>query len=90
MHNAKLRKALLAAAENVNFSDSQDTRVMFDALVNLELLSRTAVEEHLIETALRPEWRAMKATASTVYHKGNHVADGRTLAETAVACQIDR
>ena len=62
---------------------------MFDALVNLELISRTAVEDHLIETTLRPEWRATKATASTVYHLGNHAAAGRTLAETAVACQID-
>ena len=41
---------------------------MFDALVNLELILRTAAEDHLIETTLRPEWRATKATASTVYH----------------------
>ncbi|MDP7390757.1 MAG: hypothetical protein QGH07_02745 [Alphaproteobacteria bacterium] len=68
MHNAKLLKALLAAAEIVNSSDSQDTRAMFDALVNLELISRTAVEDHLIETTLRPEWRATKAAASTVYY----------------------
>ncbi|MEC7538370.1 MAG: hypothetical protein VYB59_13915 [Pseudomonadota bacterium] len=67
MHDAKPRKALLAAAEIVNSSDSQDTRAMFDALVNLELISRTAVEDHLIETMLKPEWRATKATASTVY-----------------------
>ena len=58
MHDAKLRKALLAAAEIVNSSDSQDTRAMFDALVNLELISRSAVEDHLIETTLRPGWRA--------------------------------
>ena len=58
MHDAKLRKALLAAAEIVNSSDSQDTRAMFDALVNLELISRTAAEDHLIETTLRPGWRA--------------------------------
>ena len=68
MHDAKLRKALLAAAEIVNSSDSQDTRAMIDALVNLELISQTAVEDHLIETTLRPEWRATKAAASTVYH----------------------
>ena len=68
MHDAKLRKALLAAAEIVYSSDSQDTRAMFDALVNLELISRTAIEDHLIETTLRPEWRSTKATASTVYH----------------------
>ncbi|MEC8137804.1 MAG: hypothetical protein VX107_16780 [Pseudomonadota bacterium] len=37
MHNAKLLKALLAAAEIVNSSDSQDTRAMFDALLDLEL-----------------------------------------------------
>ena len=54
MHDAKLRKALLATAEIVNSSDSQDTRAMFDALVNLELISQTAVEDHLIETTLRP------------------------------------
>ena len=68
MHDAELRKALLAAAEIVNSSDSQDTRAMFDALVNLELISRTAVEDHLIETTLRPEWRATKGTAGTIYH----------------------
>ena len=68
MHDAKLRKALLAAAEIVNSSDSQDTRAMFDALVNLNIISRTTVEDHLIETTLRPEWRATKAMASTVYH----------------------
>ena len=68
MHDAKQRKALLAAAEIVNSADSQDQRAMFDALVNLELISRTAVEGHLIETTLRPEWRATKAAASTVYH----------------------
>ena len=68
MHDAELRKALLAAAEIVNSSDSQDTRAMFVASVNLELISQTAVEDHLIETTLRPEWRATKATASTVYH----------------------
>ena len=68
MHDAKLRKALLAAAEIVNSSDSQDQRAMFDALVNLELILRTAAEDNLTETTLRPEWRATKATASTVYH----------------------
>jgi len=67
-HDAKLRKALLAAAEIVNSSDSQDTRAMFDALVNPELILRTTVEDNLIETTLRPEWRATKVTASTVYH----------------------
>ena len=68
MYDSKLRKALLAAAEIVDSSDSQDTRAMFDALLNLELISRTAVEDHLIETSLRPEWRATTATASTGYH----------------------
>ena len=68
MYDSKLRKALLAAAEIVDSSDSQDTRAMFDALLNLELISRTAVEDHLIETSLRPEWRTTTATASTVYH----------------------
>ncbi len=55
MHDAKLLKALLAAAEIINSSDSQDTRAMVDALVNLELISRNAVEDHLIQTTLRPE-----------------------------------
>ena len=68
MHDAKLRKALLAAAEIVYSSASQDTRAMFDALVNLELILRTAAEDHLTETTLRPERRATKATVSTVCH----------------------
>lgn len=68
MHDAKPRKALLAAAEIVYSSDSQDTRTIFDALVNLELILRTAAEDNLTETTLRSEWRATKATASTVYH----------------------
>ena len=68
MHDAKPRKALLAAAEIVYSSDSKDTRAIFDALVNLELILRTAAEDNLTETTLRPEWRATKATASKVYH----------------------
>ena len=68
MHDAKPRKALLAAAGILYSSDSQDTRALFDALVNLELILRTAAEDNLTETTLRPKWRATKATASTVYH----------------------
>ena len=55
-------------AEIVDSSDSQDTRAMFNVLVNFELNSRTAVEDHLIETSLKPECQATTATASSVYH----------------------
>ena len=67
MYESKLRKALQAAAELVDSSDPADTNAMFDALVNIELISRTAVEDHLIATSLRPEWRAA-AEGSVVYH----------------------
>ena len=48
MYDSKLRKTLLAAAEIVDSLDLQDTRAMFNVLVNFELNSRTAVENHLI------------------------------------------
>jgi hypothetical protein len=67
MYESKLRKALLAAAELADSSDSNDINAMFDALVNIELISRTAVEDHLIATSLRPEWRAT-AMGSALYH----------------------
>lgn len=40
MYEFKLHKALLAAAEVVGSSDQTDANVMFDALVNLELISQ--------------------------------------------------
>ena len=58
MYESKLHKALLAAAEVVGSSDQTDANAMFDALVNLELISRSAVEDHLIATSLQPEWKA--------------------------------
>ena len=62
-----LHKALLAAAEIVEASDRSNANAMFDALVNLELISRSAVEDHLVSTSLQPEWRAA-AKGPVVYH----------------------
>jgi hypothetical protein len=45
---SKLHKELLAPAEAVHSSDQTDVDAMFDALVNLELISRSADEGHLI------------------------------------------
>lgn len=67
MYESKLHKALLAAAEVVGSSDQTDANAMFDALVNLELISRSAVEGHLIATSLQPEWKAA-AQREIVYH----------------------
>ena len=55
MHVSKLHKALLVAAEVVGSSYQTDANAMFDALVNLELISRSAVEDHLIATSLQSE-----------------------------------
>ena len=55
MHKSKLHKALLVAAEVVASSDQTDGNAMFDALVNLELISRSAVEDRLIATSLQSE-----------------------------------
>ena len=43
------------ATEVVFSSDQTDANAMFDALVNLELISQSAVEDHLIATSLQPE-----------------------------------
>lgn len=67
MYESKLRKALLAAAELVDSSEPKDANAMFDALVNLELISRTAVEDHLIATSLRPEWSGT-VPGNAVFH----------------------
>ena len=67
MYVSKLHKALLAAAEIVETSDRSNANMMFDALINLELMPRSAVEDHLVPTSLRPEWRSA-AKGSVVYH----------------------
>ena len=67
MDESKLHKALLAAAEIIEVSESSNVNAMFDALVNLELISRAAVQEHLITTSLEPAWR-LAAKGPVVYH----------------------
>lgn len=67
MYRSELRKALLAAAEIVGNAESGDESAMFDALVNLELIARAAVEDHLVATSIHPSWRA-SAPTSFAYH----------------------
>ena len=67
MYRSDLRKALLAAAEIIRNGEAADENAMFDALVNLELVARTAVEDHLVATSIRPSWRA-SAPTSFAYH----------------------
>ena len=67
MSESKLHKALLAATEAVVSSDQTNVAAMFDALVNLELIARSAVEGHLIATSLQPEWKAV-AQDDILYH----------------------
>ena len=67
MYVSKLHKALLATAEIVEAADRSNANMMFEALVNLQLMSRSTVEDHLVSTSLRPEWRAA-AKGSVVYH----------------------
>ena len=67
MYESKLHKALLAKAKTIEASDRSNANMMFDALVNLELMPRSAVEDHLVSTSLRPEWRAA-AKGPVVYH----------------------
>lgn len=67
MFKSNLRKALKEAAELLKSAELADENAMFDALVNLELIARTAVEDHLIATSIRPGWRA-SAPTSYAYH----------------------
>ena len=67
MYRSDMRKALLAAAKIVRSAETADENAMFDALVNLELIARSAVEDHLIATSIRPNWRA-SAPTSFAYH----------------------
>ena len=67
MYVSELRKALLAAAEIFEASDRSNATMMFDALANLQLMSRSGVEDHLVSISLRPEWRAA-AEGPVVYH----------------------
>jgi len=67
MWESRLQKALLAATEIVKSSDRSNINAMFDALVNLEMISRAAVEDHLISTSIQPEWRAA-AKGPVIYH----------------------
>jgi hypothetical protein len=67
MCESKLHKVLLAATEAVSSSNQTDVDAMFDALVKLEWISRSAVEGHLIATSLQPEWKAV-AQDDIVYH----------------------
>ena len=67
MHKSKLHKVLLVAVEVFGSSDQTDGNAMFDDLVNLELISRSAFEDHLIATSLQPEGKAA-AQGEIVYH----------------------
>jgi hypothetical protein len=67
MAESILHKALLAATEAVRSSDQTNVDAMFDALVNLELIARSAIEGHLIATSLQPEWKAV-AQDDILYH----------------------
>lgn len=67
MYRSDLRKALLAAADIIKNAETADENMMFDALVNLEIVARTAVEDHLIATSIQPRWRA-SAPTSFAYH----------------------
>ena len=67
MYESKLHTALLAAAEIVEASDRSNANAMFDALLNLELISRSAVEDHLVSTSFQPKLRA-GTKGPLVYH----------------------
>ena len=58
MYETKLHKALLAKAKTLEASDRSNANAIFDALVNLQLITRFAVEDHLVSTSFQPEWRA--------------------------------
>ena len=58
MYKSKLQKALLAKAKTIEASDRSNANAIFDALVNLELITKSAVEDHLTSTSLQPEWWA--------------------------------
>ena len=63
MYRSELRKALKEAAELLKTAEIADENAMFDALVNLELVARTAVEDHLVATSIHPSWRASAPTS---------------------------
>ena len=67
MCTSKLHKALLTVTEAVRSLDQTNVDAMFDALVNLEFISQSTVEGHLIATSLQPEWKAV-AQGDIVYH----------------------
>ena len=58
MYKSKLQKALLAKAKTIEASDRSNANAIFDTLVNLQLITKSAVEDHLVSTSLQPEWRA--------------------------------
>ena len=58
MYESKLHMALLAKVKTIEASDRSNANAIFDALVNLQLITRSAVEDQLISTSFQPEWRA--------------------------------
>ena len=67
MYDSNMQIALIAAAKVIKASERSNANVMFDALVNLELISRAAVQDHLVTTSLEPKWRKA-AKSPDFYH----------------------